>query len=122
MTSDPDAVLNALARLPATRDEARAIGDVLILGEAATEGGLLSAISKRTRWRAVHLACHGLIDPDQPTLSSLALTPDTSDDGFLTCLEIFRAKIFVVGNGVTDLDEREVYIVVPPEGEEIVIY
>jgi hypothetical protein len=35
--------------------------------------------------------------------------------------QIFRAKIFVVGNGVTDLDEREVYIVVPPEGEEIII-
>ena len=36
--------------------------------------------------------------------------------------EIFRAKIFVVGNGVTDLDERQVYIVVPPEGQEIVIF
>jgi hypothetical protein len=36
--------------------------------------------------------------------------------------EIFRAKIFVVGNGVTDLDEREVYIIVPPEGEEIVFF
>lgn len=36
--------------------------------------------------------------------------------------EIFRAKIFVVGNGVTDLDERQVYIVVPPEGEDIVLF
>jgi hypothetical protein len=35
--------------------------------------------------------------------------------------EIFRARIIVVGNGVTDLDVREVYIVVPPEGEDIVI-
>jgi len=35
--------------------------------------------------------------------------------------EIFRAKIVVVGNGVADLDERNVYIVVPPEGFEIII-
>lgn len=35
--------------------------------------------------------------------------------------EIFRARIVVVGNGVTDLSVREVYIVVPPEGEDIVI-
>ncbi len=30
--------------------------------------------------------------------------------------EIFKAKIIVVGNGVADLDSRNVYIVVPPDG------
>jgi len=35
--------------------------------------------------------------------------------------EIFRARIFVVGNGVADLDSREVYIVVPPEGGVVLI-
>jgi hypothetical protein len=35
--------------------------------------------------------------------------------------EIFRARIIVVGNGVTDLDTREVYIIVPPEDSEIII-
>ncbi|WP_157070153.1 hypothetical protein [Sandaracinus amylolyticus] len=35
--------------------------------------------------------------------------------------QIFRARIIVVGNGVADLDEREVYIVVPPEGGDIVL-
>jgi hypothetical protein len=35
--------------------------------------------------------------------------------------QIFEAKILVVGNGVTDLDTRNVYIVVPPEGEEVVV-
>ena len=35
--------------------------------------------------------------------------------------QIFKAKIIVVGNGVTDLDERNVYIVVPPEGEIVLI-
>lgn len=35
--------------------------------------------------------------------------------------EIHRATIIVVGNGVTDLDRREVYIVVPPDDAEIVL-
>jgi hypothetical protein len=35
--------------------------------------------------------------------------------------QIFRARIIVVGNGVADLDEREVYIVVPPAGSEIIL-
>ncbi len=30
--------------------------------------------------------------------------------------EVFRARIVVVGNGVADLDARNVYIIVPPEG------
>jgi hypothetical protein len=35
--------------------------------------------------------------------------------------QIFQARIIVVGNGVTDLDSRNVYIVVPPEGGTILI-
>ncbi len=35
--------------------------------------------------------------------------------------QIFQARIIVVGNGVTDLDARNVYIVVPPEGGTILI-
>ncbi len=35
--------------------------------------------------------------------------------------EIFRARIIVVGNGVTDLDARNVYIVVPPEGALVLL-
>jgi hypothetical protein len=35
--------------------------------------------------------------------------------------EIFRALIIVVGNGVADLDSRNVYIIVPPEGGTILI-
>lgn len=34
---------------------------------------------------------------------------------------IFRARILVLGNGVARLDERQVYIVVPPEGAVILI-
>ena len=35
--------------------------------------------------------------------------------------EIFQARIIVVGNGVADLDMRNVYIIVPPEGGTILI-
>lgn len=35
--------------------------------------------------------------------------------------QVFRCRIVVMGNGVARLDEREVYIVVPPEGYVIII-
>jgi hypothetical protein len=35
--------------------------------------------------------------------------------------QVFQARIIVVGNGVARLDERRVFIVVPPDGGEIVI-
>lgn len=35
--------------------------------------------------------------------------------------EIFQARIIVVGNGVADLDSRNVYIIVPPEGGTVLI-
>lgn len=82
-----------LRRLPATADEARSIGDTVLLGGRATERGLAAAIATRPRWRAVHFACHGLVNADQPRFSSLALTPADGDDGFLTTIEVFRSKI-----------------------------
>ena len=79
--------------LPATREEVTSVGDVCLLGKQATEAGLQKALAGRARWRAIHLACHGLIDTKRPTLSSLALTPDEENDGYLTCLEVFRMRI-----------------------------
>ncbi len=35
--------------------------------------------------------------------------------------QVFRCRIVVIGNGVARLDEREVYIVVPPEGYVVII-
>jgi CHAT domain-containing protein/Tfp pilus assembly protein PilF len=82
-----------LTRLPATADEAKAVGGTVLLGKDATEKGLRDAVATKPRWRAVHFACHGLIDAERPAFSSLALTADGDDDGFLTVLEVFRAKI-----------------------------
>jgi tetratricopeptide (TPR) repeat protein len=82
-----------LPRLPATADEAKAVGDVVLLGAEATEPGLRAALATRARWRAVHLACHGLIDSDRPLLSCLALAPSADDDGLLTGHEILRLNV-----------------------------
>jgi CHAT domain-containing protein len=41
----------------------------------------------------VHFACHGLVDRERPARSSLALTAAGDDDGFLTCLEVFRMAV-----------------------------
>ena len=85
--------LGRLTRLPATKEEAKAVGTVTLLGGEATEAGLTSALAKQSRWRAVHFACHGLVNTERPALSSLAITAAGDDDGFLTCLDVFRIKI-----------------------------
>ncbi len=72
-----------LARLPATGPEAKAVGDEILLGAQATQAELRKALAKKERWRAVHLACHGLLDPD-PAKCALVLS-----DGFLTAREVF---------------------------------
>ncbi len=82
-----------LARLPDTRQEVEAIADVGLIHDQASETGVQDAVKREERWRAVHFACHGLVDPQQPMLSSLALTADADTDGFLTALEIFRMQI-----------------------------
>ncbi len=82
-----------LSRLPATKKEVEAIADVSLLDKRATETGLQDAVKAQERWRAVHFACHGLVDPERPMLSALALTADQENDGFLTALEIFLMKI-----------------------------
>lgn len=94
--------VNSLARmssgvgfpaLPHTRVEAQGVGDVVLLGADATEAGLRFAVTRRARWRAVHLACHGVIDTAAPLLSALALTPSGTDDGFLTALDVLSSRI-----------------------------
>lgn len=81
-----------LTRLPGTRIEAEAVGDIVLLGDEATEAHLRAALETRERWRAIHLACHGLVHPTNSLLSSLAVTPDSADDGYLMTAEVFRLR------------------------------
>jgi tetratricopeptide (TPR) repeat protein len=82
-----------LASLPATRAEAQAVGTVTLLGADATEAGLRAALARGERWRAVHLACHGLVNLDRPALSALALSPDAAEDGLLMALDVYRMRV-----------------------------
>jgi hypothetical protein len=82
-----------LPGLPGTRKEVLAIGDVKLLREKATKGELVRRLGERERWRSVHLACHGLVDPDRPDRSALALTPDGAGDGLLGYLDLCRLEI-----------------------------
>ena len=79
--------------LPATRDEALAVGTVVLLGKEAGERRLREALGGRPRWRALHLACHGFVDTARPMLTSLALTPGEGEDGFLTVLDVLRLQV-----------------------------
>ncbi len=91
----PDYTTHAqrLDPLQETAKEVEKIGTVKLLGKRASEADLAKALRLAARWRAVHFACHGLVDPERPWRSSLALTVDGAHDGFLTCLEIFRMQI-----------------------------
>ena len=64
-----------------------------MIGKQATLARFRDALGTQPRWRAVHFACHGVIDPQRPVLSSLALTPGENDDGYLRCLDIYRMHI-----------------------------
>ncbi len=88
---DPDTSGRAdLTPLPASAAEAKAVGTLLLLGKEASEPLLREALAKRSRWRALHFACHARVDPDFPMRSSLALAASPPDDGFLETSEIFQ--------------------------------
>jgi tetratricopeptide (TPR) repeat protein len=81
-----------LKDLPATEAEARRIGDVVLIGNDATESGVRRAFESRDRWRAVHFACHGVLHAARPALSALALTATEAEDGQLTALELVMSR------------------------------
>jgi CHAT domain-containing protein len=87
----PDYSGTKLAALPESGDEAKAVGDVVLVAGAATEAGVRAAVAKETRWRSIHFAVHGLVDVNRPMRSGLALTAADSDDGVLTAMEVVTA-------------------------------
>jgi len=86
----------SLFDLPRSRDEIYATTvetDRRLLGAEATEAGFRAAIGEEERWRAVHFACHGVVDLQRPGWSALAITPDATDDGYLAVAEILAMRI-----------------------------
>ncbi|MDF1701164.1 MAG: CHAT domain-containing protein, partial [Planctomycetota bacterium] len=91
---DPDySGLRRWAPLPGTRAEVEAVGTVRLVGRDANEPGFVRALGLRPRWRAVHLACHGVVRADRPMASALALTPVEGSDGMLTSLELLDLRV-----------------------------
>ncbi len=86
-------IAGRLAPLPGTRAEVERLGNVKLLGQEATESRFRQALAARTRWRAIHLACHGLLDADRPVFTALALTAADEDDGLLTVLEMMQLDV-----------------------------
>jgi len=84
-----DTVRPDLPRLPATRGEVEAIATRSLLGPEATQEQLELLIGSAGPLRAVHFACHSLVDPEDPLESELALTPGPSSDGRVTMLDVF---------------------------------
>jgi CHAT domain-containing protein len=83
----------ALSALPATRAEAKAVGTEVLVGKEATETALRARLAAPGRRRAIHLACHGLLDGKEATRSALALAADGENDGLLSVLEVFGLRV-----------------------------
>ena len=83
----------AAATAPETLEEARAVGDVVLLGPDASQPALAAALSRPTRWRAVHLACPVLLPSRAQATGSLAMSPTGEDDGVLTVAEVLGLKV-----------------------------
>ena len=84
----------SLPPLPGTREEVKTIakGQTILLDEQAGEVSLRTELGRRERWRAVHLACHGVIDTEYPLQSSLELSVQPNSDGHLMAAEVFDMR------------------------------
>lgn len=96
----PAGMTEPLTSLPQTRVEVEALSrlrgmqTVSLLGADATETRLRSALA-RDLPSIVHLATHGLVDREEPSLTSVALGRDASEseDGYLYTLEILTLPL-----------------------------
>ena len=80
-----------LAPLPGARAEVAAVGDAVLVADEAHEAALKEHL--RDPWRSVHLACHAVIDPQEPLDSALVLAAGERTDGRLTALEVFELSL-----------------------------
>jgi CHAT domain-containing protein len=88
----------ALAPLPFADEEVLLISAPVkdarkrvVTGSAASEA-LVKQEMREGSPRIVHLATHGLVDPTEPSRSSVALTPGDDEDGYFRTLEILGTR------------------------------
>jgi CHAT domain-containing protein/tetratricopeptide (TPR) repeat protein len=84
-----------VSRLPGTVTEVNNIKNIyansaVYLGDDASES---RAKEDMGQYEIVHIACHGLFNYEFPLLSSLVLTPDKENDGFLQVHELYNLNL-----------------------------
>ena len=84
-----------VTRLPGTVTEVNNIKSIyansaVYLGDDASE---TRAKMSMGQYQIVHIACHGLFNYEFPLLSSLVLTPDKDNDGFLQVHELYNLNL-----------------------------
>lgn len=103
---------SGLPRLPGTDEEGRRIARrlgraTLLRGAAATEGAVKKAAPASS---VLHFATHGLISSIRPIASSLLLSADATEDGYLRLDEVFgmdlRADLVVLSGCSTGLGRQ----------------
>jgi CHAT domain-containing protein len=102
MAADHSAVSSRFARLPFSREEARAIEGLVPAGERLVATGFnatLETAASRTLadYRIVHFATHGVLDTARPEASGLVLSlvgPDgRAEKGFLGVSDIYNLHL-----------------------------
>jgi len=91
---NPD-LKDPLLDIPFAAAEVKAIGSLypsarILTGQEASEQTFKSMAAG---YDTIHLACHGLFEPDSPMQSSLLLSPAGNEDGKLTMGEIFNLDL-----------------------------
>lgn len=93
---------STISWLPFSRDEAKAIEDVVPAGQTMLaldfKANRTTAISRAlSQYRIVHFATHGIMDPEHPELSSIVLSlvdeNGVAQDGFLRLHEIYNLNL-----------------------------
>ena len=84
-----------VTRLPGTEREVERVrsiypGSVVLIGGQASE---TNSRNQMAGFDIIHIACHGLFNDNYPLLSSLVLSPDVQNDGFLEVHELYNMNL-----------------------------
>lgn len=76
-------------------DEARAIADIMPGSTVLVKGSATTSflIKNGSQYNRIHIAAHGLFDPDDPLHSALLLAKDSENDSYLTAGDLYGLSL-----------------------------